>query len=26
MPDEILYITDHDCWDAIDAMLVDIEH
>ena len=25
-PDGILYITDHDCWDAIDAMLVDIEH
>jgi ubiquinone/menaquinone biosynthesis C-methylase UbiE len=25
-PDGILYIADHDCWDAIDAMLVDIEH
>jgi len=25
-PDGILYVADHDCWDAIDAMIVDIEH
>lgn len=25
-PNGLLYITDHDCWDAVDAMLVDIEH
>ena len=25
-PDGVLYIADHDCWDAVDAMLVDIEH
>ena len=25
-PNGLLYVSDHDCWDAIDAMIVDIEH
>ena len=25
-PSGLVYVADHDCWDAIDALLVDIEH